>query len=399
MTAPILLTLAIVLGSSIVGGLVARAAKQPAVIGEMLAVIALGPALLGWLVPAMENILFPVTSRPVLSTLAQFGVTAFMFIVGMDFHGKHAARRSVLAITLGSLATPFALGMLAACTFPEGRGHTALWVFVLFIGAAMSVTAVPVLALILQDQGLTRTLEARTALFAAAASDVFAWSLLVLIAMSMPGPSLSERLTALIGLGVWILLVRAALTLTERHGLLGRAPPSLLVSASLVAVFVSAASSDAAGLHTIIGPMLLGSALSHQHGLRDLLNGTLGQVVRAALLPFFYLTVGLSLDVSTLTTPKVTVTLLLAAVIGKIGGTLLSAHLTGSPWIAAWRLGILLNTRGLTELVFLTTGLQLTIIQPSLYTSLVLITLFTTVITAPLLSLVNQHFGVPSNVS
>ncbi|WP_189089110.1 cation:proton antiporter [Deinococcus ruber] len=397
---PILLTLAAVLGSALLGGLLARAARQPAVIGEMIAVIALGPALLGRLAPAAETALFSEASRPVLATLAQFGVTAFMFIVGLEVHVQPSRSTRALGVTLGSLVLPLLLGMLAASwALPAARGHAALWASVLFIGAALSVTAVPVLALILQDRGLARTPEASTALSAAASSDVLAWSLLAVIAVSTPGPSVAQRLAALLGLAAWTLLVRTVLTHLERRDLLRRAAPPLLIGATLVAVFVSAAASDAAGLHTIIGPLLLGAAMPRRSSLHALLSGTLGQVVRAALLPFFYLTAGLALDVSTFAPPKVTLTLLLAAVIGKVGGVLLGARLTGSAWYEAWRLGILLNTRGLTELVFLTTGLQLGVIQAPLYTSLVFITLLTTVATAPLLDLTKRRFGALKEAS
>ncbi|ULH17762.1 cation:proton antiporter (plasmid) [Deinococcus sp. KNUC1210] len=395
---PLLLSLAAVLGSALLGGLLARAARQPAVIGEMIAVIALGPALLGRLAPAAETALFPEASRPVLATLAQFGVTTFMFIVGLEVHVQPSRSTRALGVTLGSLVLPLLLGMVAAWVLPAARGPATLWASVLFVGAALSVTAVPVLALILQDRGLARTPEASTALSAAASSDVLAWSLLAVIAVNTPGPSVAQRLAALLGLAGWTLLMRTVLTQLERRDLLRRAAPPLLIGASLVAVFVSAAASDAAGLHTIIGPLLLGAAMPRQSGLHALLNGTLGQVVRAALLPFFYLTAGLALDVSTFAPLQVTLTLLLAAVVGKVGGVLLGARLTGAAWYEAWRLGILLNTRGLTELVFLTTGLQLGVIQAPLYTSLVFITLLTTVATAPLLDLMKRRYEVLRNV-
>ena len=387
MTAPLLLTIAAVLGAALLGGRLARLVRQPAVVGEMIGVISLGPAVLGWLFPQAEPFLFGSAHRPVFAAFSQLGVTAFMLIVGLELNVHTGRVRNILGVTFGSLFFPIVLGGLAALTLLDARGHTPPWAFVLFIGAALSVTAVPVLALILQDRGLSHTPLATTALSAAAASDVLAWGLLAVVAAGTAPLSVPERGGALVGLIVWVLLVRMVVGQVLRRTPLDRLHPVTLIGFMLMAAAVSAVASDAAGLHSILGPVLLGVALPRQHGLKDVLERTLGQTVRAILLPFFYLTVGLTLDVSTAAPLKVTLTLLGAAVVGKVGGVLLGARLTGSGWHEAWQLGVLLNTRGLTELVFLTTGLQLGILSPALYTSLVAVTLITTVATGPLLDL------------
>nr|WP_245896134.1 cation:proton antiporter [Deinococcus irradiatisoli] len=376
---------------ALLGARLARLARQPAVVGEMIAVIALGPSLLGWLSPPAESFLFGSASRPVFAALAQLGVAVFILIVGLELRIQLGSSRTVVGVTLGSLFVPLILGALAALTFLNDQPQTPPWAFVLFIGAALSVTAVPVLALILQDRGLSHTPEASTALSAAAASDVMAWSLLAVVAVGAPGPSLMQRGVALIGLGVWILIIRTTVQQVRRRTSLERLHPVTLIGFTLMAASGSAVASDLAGFHAIIGPLLLGAALPHKAELHQLLEGTLAQTVRAALLPFFYLTVGLALDISAAVSLRATLTLLLAAVAGKVGGVLLGARLTGSGWPEAWRLGVLLNTRGLTELVFLTSGLQLGILPKPLYTSLVVVTLITTLATGPLLDVGRRH--------
>ena len=387
MTAPSLLTVGVVLGCAMLGGRLARMARQPAVIGEMLLVIALGPALLGWLAPGAEAYLFPQAVRPSLGVLSQLGVTAFMFLVGLELRFERKRGWDVLGVTVFSLALPLVLGMLVAWTLQDGRGAGPLWAFMLFVGGALAVTAVPVLALILRDRGLAETSLANTALAAAAASDVLAWVLLGIVSMSTGGPqtSMAARVAALAALAAGLALVHLLLTRCERSGLLDRLHPTTLIGGALVAITASAVASDAAGLHTVVGPLLLGAAVPRSARLGEVLEGILGHVARAALLPFFFLTAGLAVDVSSVALPWVTALLLAVAVAGKLGGALGAACITRLSWPEAWRLGVLLNTRGLTELVFLAAGLQLGVIQASLYTALVIVTLVTTVATAPLL--------------
>ena len=184
-----------------------------------------------------------------------------------------------------------------------------------------------------------------------------------------------------------LLVVRLGLAALGRRGLLTRLSPVTLIGLALVGITLAATLSDLTGLHTVIGPLLLGAAVPRHLHLGEGLERSLGDVARAVLLPFFFLTVGLGVDTSALSSPLMIVALLLVAVVGKLGGALAGATLTGSTWFEAWRLGVLLNTRGLTELVFLASGSQLGIIRPALYTALVVVTLVTTVATAPLLDL------------
>lgn len=389
MTAPSLLTVAVVLGCAMLGGRLARLARQPAVIGEMLLAIALGPALLGRLAPGAEAYLFPQAVKPVLDVLAQLGVAVFMFLVGLELHFARGRGQGVMGVTALSLALPLVLGMLAALALQDQRGAVPLWSFVLFVGGSLAVTAMPVLALILRDQGLAETPLANTALAAAAASDVLAWVLLAVVSLGTGGPQtpVAVQAAAMVALFAGMALVRLLLRRFERHGLLGQLHPTTLIGCALAAITASAVASNAAGLHTVVGPLLLGVVVPRGARLGEVLERTLGHVARAALLPFFFVTAGLALDVSSLASPWVTALLLAVAVLGKLGGALGGARLTGLGWPEAWRLGVLLNTRGLTELVFLAAGLQLGVIKAPLYTSLVAVALITTVATGPLLEL------------
>lgn len=397
MTAPGLLTISVVLGCAMLGGRLARLARQPAVIGEMLLVIALGPALLGWLAPGVEAYLFPQAVRPVLGVLAQLGVAVFMFLVGLEAQLERGRGRGTAGVTALSLTLPLVLGMLAALALQDQRGAAPLWAFVLFVGGSLAVTAVPVLALILRDQGLAETPLASTALAAAAASDVLAWVLLAVVAVGTGGPQtpVAAQAAAVAALFAGMALARLLLRRFERHGLLDRLHPTTLIGGALVAVTASAVASDAAGLHTVVGPLLLGGVMPRSARLGEVLERTLGHVARAALLPFFFVTAGLALDLSSLASPWVTALLLAAAVLGKLGGALGGARLVGLGWPEAWRLGVLLNTRGLTELVFLAAGLQLSVIKAPLYTSLVVVALITTAATGPLLGLGQDGLKLP----
>lgn len=390
--ATLLSSMAVVLGAALVGGRLARRVGQPPVVGEMLAALSLGPVLLGAVAPGVEAALFPPEVRAVFGGLAQLGVGVFMFIVGLELRTGGARGAQVAGVTLGSLALPMGLGMLTALLLPAlpPAGLDAApphWAQVLFLGGALSVTAVPVLALLLRDRGMMGTPVAITALAAAAASDAFVWMLLAVIGgvVAMPGTSLGLRLSAAAALLGVALFLRAALTRLSRRA--ASPSPVPLIALALVGITLSAAASDVAGLHTVIGPVLLGLAVPRASALGPLLEDGLEPVARAALLPFFFLTAGFALDLTALAAPGTTLAWLGVAVLGKVGGTLLGARLTRTPWPQAWQLGVLMNTRGLTELVYLTAGLQLNLISPALYTSLVIVTVVTTLATAPSLDM------------
>lgn len=388
---PILLTLSVVIATCLLGGRIAKLAHQPAVIGELLAGIALGPAVLGSLAPGVHADLFGAATGPVVSALSQLGVAVLMFGVGLELRVTRSSGPAVAAVTAGSLLLPLSLGALSGLSLQQHRGHVAPWVFVLFVAGALSVTACPVLALILKDRGIDRTPLAATAMSAAAGSDALVWVLLAIVSSASTGAGApAHALAALVVAALTAVVLRVALTRLLRSARVPRPHPTVLISAVLAAVAAAAAATDRAGIHAVMGPLLLGVAMPRARGLSDDVESYLGHVARAGLLPFFFLSAGAPV-LGLLDVPlRMTGMLLLVAVLGKVVGAAVPARLTGSSSTDAGRLGILLSTRGLTELVFLSAGLELGVIDRPLYTALVAVALCTTTATAPLLDLVER---------
>ncbi|GMA87408.1 hypothetical protein GCM10025868_26580 [Angustibacter aerolatus] len=240
--------------------------------------------------------------------------------------------RSVAAVTAGSLALPLSLGAVAGLATLSHRGDVEPWVFVLFVAGSLSVTACPVLALILKDRGMDRTVIGTTAMSAAAASDGVAWVLLAIVASAATGtgsPLHTVVALAVAGVSAWAL--RAVMARVVTSGRLPSPHPAVLVAIVLAAVAAAAAASDAAGLHAVIGPLLLGVATPRTPGLSERVERHVGHVARAGLLPFFFLGAGSAvvglLDVS----PLATAGLVAVAVVGKVVGASVPARLTGAP--------------------------------------------------------------------
>lgn len=385
MTAPALLTVAAVVLAAMLGGGLARLLGQPSVVGQMLTGIALGPSLLGWLAPGVAAGLVPPSSRGLTDTLAQLGVACFVLLVGMEVRVARGGTGTVAAVVAGSVALPMALGCAAAVLLPAPP-VVPRWAFVLFVGTALSVTAVPVLALVLREHGMARSPIGVTSLAAAGASDAVAWCLLVVVSAAAAGGGPLGR-TLLLGAVLLVVAgcLRGGLRVLDRRRPLAGLSAPVLVGAALVAAACGAALSQQAGLHSVVGPLVLGLAVPRSTELVAALEQSLGVVARAVLLPFFFLSAGFRVDLPSLGSPVVTAGLLVAAVVGKVVGAAVPARLTGVGRRSSVRLGILLNTRGLTELVFLAAGLQSGLIGSSLYTSLVVVALLTTVSTGPLL--------------
>lgn len=388
MTVPVLATVAIVMGAVMLGGRVARLLRQPAVVGEMLVGIALGPSLLGWAGPQLSAHLLPVSSRSLTGTLADMGVAVLVFLVGADLRVGRSSGRTVGAITVGSVGLPVLLGTTVALALPSPVG-VPRWASVLTVGTALSVTAVPVLALILAEYKLAQSIVGVTSLAAAGASDAFAWSLLVIVSAAAGSQTSPRRTIVLVMvLSATVVLVRVGLLQLERRWRLATISPVVLTGGVAVLSVLGAALSQAAGLHTVVGSLAVGLAVPRSPELARTLERLLGAVARLVFLPFFFLTVGMSVDLTDLASPVLILALLSAAVIGKVAGAAVPARLTQASWRDSLRLGILLNTRGLTELVFLAGARQANLIGSEVYTSLVVVALVTTVATGPLLQVI-----------
>jgi len=370
------------------------------VIGEVVAGIVLGPSLLGHIWPDAYAFILPSSVAPSLGLLSQLGVVLYMFLVGVEldtdmFRGR---MRSTAAIALTSIAVPFALGVwLAARLYAEFAPNAVKYThFALFVGVAMSITAFPVLARILADRGITQTALGRLALTCAAIADVAAWCLLALVVGVVQSAGERGLLTSLLTVAFIALMFAAvkpvAVRVSRRWET--REPDRAAIAIVLVAVLLSALTTEAIGVHAIFGAFLLGAVIPHDGALARALEQRIEYVVTILLLPAFFAFAGMRTEIGLLTTADAWLTcvvLILVATIGKFGGTLVAARATGYDWRRSTELGLLMNTRGLMELIVLNVGLDLGIISPALFTMMVLMALVTTMATTPLLSLMQRR--------
>jgi Kef-type K+ transport system membrane component KefB len=390
----------VVVAARLMGRLFVRLG-QPAVIGEIVAGIALGPTLLGLLPGDLDVFLFPPDVRPYLNVVAQLGLALFMFIVGMEvdlslIRGRQRAAGSVAA---GALVLPLILGCAAAFVLYPLHGVNAdgetipQLAFVLFLGVAMSITALPVLARILTERGMHRTQTGVLALAAAVIDDVFGWALLaVVVAVAAGGSPAGVARIAGLTLAfvlVMFLLVRPLLArMVPWYRATGKLTPDML-AVVLAGLLLSAWVTDWIGVHSIFGAFLFGAimprrgagALSH-----DIL-GRLEQVSLSLLLPVFFVVAGLQVNVGSLGVDGIwqLALILVVAIGGKVIGAAAGARLQRSPRRQVWALGVLMNTRGLTEIVILQVGLTLGVLDLEMFTLMVLMALITTAMTGPLL--------------
>lgn len=395
--ATVLADVAIVL---IVGALllhVSRLARQPAVIGEILAGVALGPSLLGLLPGHLTKTVFPTEGRPYLSVIAQVGLLLFMFILGWELDPGHLrrSRGAVAAVSAGSITVPFILGIGAAALcyhrYSTPAGHRVpLITFALYLAVAMSVTAFPVLARILADTELSTTGVGRLALASAALGDLVAWCLLaVVVGMSTAHGTGGFLSTVGWSAGYLVGMVTVVRPLLGRLITRQLARGSSLGLTSLVAAgaLLSAYLTTLIGIHPIFGAFAFGMVMPSRARLE--LEMTVQQPLRDAgrlLLPVYFIVTGLSVNVGALRGRDWwTLALMLAvACLGKLLGATLPAAWTGLPWRQAFGVGLLMNTRGLTELIILNIGLSLGVLDNRLFTIMVLVALITTAMAGPL---------------
>src|SRR5215470_8102515 len=372
--------------------------SQPRVVGEMIAGIMLGPSLLGWLAPSISASLFPPASLGYLNSLSQVGLLLFMFLVGLELdlgHLRELGRAAVL-ISQVSIVAPFTMGFLfAAYLYPKLSGDTkSLIGFALFMGAAMSVTAFPVLARILTERKLVRTRVGSVALACAAVDDVTAWCILagIVVIVRSTGGDLPIWLMVA-GLVVFVLLMlfvvrRGVEKIAAQYDKRGRLTPDLVGIVFLI-VLGSGLATESLGVHALFGAFLAGIVMPRHERLSQDLSQKLEAVVVVLLLPIYFALTGLRSSIFLIKGAEMWLycaVIIALAMIGKLGGSMLSARANGMPWREAAAVGILMNTRGLVELVILNIGLDLGILSPSLFSIMVLMALFTTVMTSPLLA-------------
>ncbi|GAA1395550.1 hypothetical protein GCM10009639_30850 [Kitasatospora putterlickiae] len=403
----VLAGLAVILAVAFVFARLAKLIRQPVVMGEIIAGVALGPSLLGLLPGDPVNTLFPADARPILQALSQLGLVMFMFGIGyeLDFARLRGHGRRVTSVSLGSMALPLALGTgLAVLLFPwydeSQLGTDGVLAPALFLGAAMSITAFPVLSRIIAEYGMQRSRVGSMALACAAVQDFLAWCVLaVVVAVATASgawPLARLVLESALFLVVLLCVVRPGLRrllAPERSRAVGG---SLIHAVLVTGLLVSAWATNQIGLHAVFGAFAFGAAVP-----RDRLQARAPQVVERIeqtslfLLPVFFTVTGLSVDIGGLAGHGLIMTAaaVLVACTGKFVGAAASAGLTGATRAEAMTLGVLLNARGLTELVILNVGLGLGMLDSRMFSAMVVMALVTTFMTGPLLQRLGFHEG------
>ena len=390
-------------------GRLARMIGQPPVVGEIVAGLVLGPSVIGSLAPGLFHALLPAAILPNFNLIAQAALAVFMFTVGAGFDHERLGRdrAGIAATSLAVMAVPFALGVLAAVPlYPELAGEAIHKLpFAIFIGTALSITAFPVLARIVQDTGLQGTRLGTLAMLCAAVADVLAWCILavVLAMIRSEGPGsavVALTLTVLLGAGALLVLKPVLRWLADRWA--ASVPTPLLVLLVGVLILGMAAATDRIGVHAIFGGFLAGLVLPKDRLAVRAVAEQIGGLNRVLLVPVFFASIGLLTDVSaSVSQPGILAggaLLLVAAVVGKFLGATPVARAGGLPIRSAIGLGALMNARGITEIVVLSAGLTAGIINQSSFTVMVLMALITTMMAAPLLRVLGPELRTPRRI-
>ncbi len=388
------LQMAVILAACRIVGLVARRVGQPQVVGEMVAGVLIGPSLLGLLWPELQRPVFPSESIKVLYVGAQLGVGLYMFLVGVEFKTElfRQRARSAIVVSLSGMLVPFALGAMLAVWLVQVPGlfsaRTTLWQAVLFLGAAMAITAFPMLARIIYERGLTGTALGTLALAAGCIDDAAAWCVLATVVASFGGGAVAAARTILGGALyalVTLTVVRRLLAplgrRAERVGELTPAGLAVVLMLFLIAGWIT----DAIGIHTVFGGFLLGVAMPRGMLTRELTR-QLEPFTVVFLLPMFFTFSGLNTRLDMVDSPRlllVALSVLIAACLGKGVACWAASRWNGEDHRTAMAIGTLMNARGLMELIVINIGLQHGIIQPALFSVLVLMAIVTTLMASP----------------
>lgn len=394
----VLVEVVIVIGLSRLVGLAFRWINQPLVIGEIVAGIMLGPSLFGLVAPGLAATLFPPETIPFLNVLSQVGLIFFMFLIGLELNPKYLSGNLEVAILTShvSILVPFSLGtLLAVLLYPlVSNASVSFTAFALFLSAAMSITAFPVLARIITENNLQGTRLGTLALTCAAVDDVTAWCLLaVAIAVAHTGSIVKAIPTivySLIYIGLMVTVGRTFLQRLAKYYRRTRRLSQFVLALIYVGVVASALITELIGIHLIFGAFLVGAIMPKNAGLVREIAVKTEDFVLIFLLPVFFAYSGLQTQIGLLNSPRLWAlcfAVLAVAIIGKYVGTYVAARVSGIDNRQASALGWLMNTRGLTELIVLNIGLSLGVISPLLFTMLVIMALVTTFMTSPLLEL------------
>lgn len=376
---------------------------QPTVMGEIVAGIVLGPSLFGMYFPAFSAELFPAASLGNLQFLSQVGLILFMFIIGMELDLKMLKNKAkdVVIISHASVIIPFSLGMVLAYFLyesfaPQGIQFSS---FSLFLGIAMSITAFPVLARILQERRMNKTRIGAMVITCAAANDIAGWCLLASVIAVVKAGSFASSLYNILLAGAYIVLMLKVIKpflkkVSESHA--SRQSLSRPVMAIFFVVLIlSSLLTEVIGIHALFGAFMTGVIMPNNINFKNIVIEKLEDVTLVLLLPLFFVFTGLRTQIGLLNDSHlwmVTGLIILIASAGKFLGSALAAKLVGQTWKDSLTIGALMNTRGLMELVVLNIGYDLGVITPVMFTMMVIMALVTTFMTGPVLNLINILF-------
>ena len=392
------LQLAVILGACRFVGYAGRYLGQTQVVGEMIAGVLLGPSLLGWLAPGGQAYLFPKPTMTVLYCAAQVGLALYMFLVGLDFRIDliRSRKRSAISVSLAGILTPMALGATIAYLLRADvsvfKPEVALWQNMLFLAAAMSITAFPMLARIIRESGMSGTSLGTLALAAGSSDDAAAWCILAVVLASFRSQPGIALLAIGGGIGYAVTMLTAGRKILARFlDFVGTRPrlTGLPLPATLALLMLAAWFTDAIGIYAVFGAFILGAAVP-RGAFADQLQDKLEPLTVNLLLPLFFVYSGLNTKVNLLNTPRlwsIGLLLLVAAVLGKGGACYFAARWNGEPPREAATIGALMNARGLMELIILNIGRDFGIITDTLFSMMVIMAIATTLMASPLFEL------------
>jgi Kef-type K+ transport system membrane component KefB len=375
--------------------------KQPIVIGEILAGILLGPSFLGRISPSVSRFLFPENSLNSLMILSQIGLILFMFAIGAELELKAVRTRltGLILISQGSMIVPFAMGMGAAWfLYAQFAPPNIPFIgFALFIGISMCITAFPVLARMVKERGISHTNIGVTALTCAAIDDIVAWCLLAVVVAVVRKGSVISSFPTIVLCGCYVLVMLLVVRPILRKVLKNSAKTTGVSGGSmifiLVLLFISSWVTESIGIHALFGAFFAGLVLPGNADFRKVIIRNIGDLGTVLLLPLFFVISGLRTRIESLNDTHMLVIgslVILTAISGKLGGTALAARLARYSLKDSLSIGALMNTRGLMELIVLNIGYDLGVFSTSMFTIMVLMALISTMMTFPILDLINR---------
>ena len=384
-------------------GWIFRKIGQPTVIGEIIAGIFLGPSLVGMYFPEYSALLFPVESLGNLQFLSQIGLILFMFVIGMELDLKVLKNKAndAVVISHASIVIPFALGIgLSYFVYHQfAPAGVEFLSFSLFMGIAMSITAFPVLARIVQERGIHKTKLGTIVITCAAADDITAWCILAaVIAIVKAGSFMSSLYIIMLAAGYVVMMLFLVKPFLKKVGDLYSSSENLskpVVAIFLLTLIISSYMTEVIGIHALFGAFMTGAIMPDITKFRNIFIEKVEDVAVILLLPLFFVFTGLRTEIGLINDAylwKVTAGIILVAVVGKFLGSALAARFIGQNWRDSLTIGALMNTRGLMELVVLNIGYELGVLSPKIFTMMVIMALVTTFMTGPALDIINYIF-------